>query len=51
MERASRVPRDPIVVELSAAEVTEYVGSGARKTPWEVIKRAQRAARRLGYTI
>ena len=45
------VPRDPIVVELSAAEVIEYVGEGRRKTPWEVINRAKRRARKLGYTI
>jgi len=49
-ERSNRVPRDPIVVELSATEVAEYVG-GMKRTPWEVIKRAQRAARKLGYTI
>jgi hypothetical protein len=48
--RGALVPRDPIVVELSETELTEYV-VGSRKTPWEVIKRAQRAARKLGYTI
>lgn len=49
-ERKNRVPRDPIVVELSLAELKDYI-DGQRRTPWEVIKRAQRAARRLGYTI
>lgn len=42
----------PIVVELSAFEVDESIGGSRRKTPWPVLNRATRVAKRLhGFTI